>query len=68
MLDAHEVHADLCDHRRVATSAGKSLPMARETDEIGVPFRCRTPEGEGEGWDAHSQALTAAPSKGTCFS
>jgi len=32
--------------------------MARETDEMDVLFRCRTPEGKA--WDA--------PSKGTCFS
>jgi hypothetical protein len=37
----------------MATAAGESLPMARETDEMDVLFRCRTPEGKA--WDAPSK-------------
>ncbi len=46
LLDAKGLYADMWDRQREATEAEERLRIARETDEMGVLVRRRTPEVE----------------------
>ncbi len=44
LLEAKGLYADMWDRQREATEAEERLRIARETDEMGVLVRRRTPE------------------------
>ena len=47
LLDAKGLYADMWDRQREATEAEERLRIARETDELGIVTRRRTPEVGG---------------------